>query len=174
MKKVLYLILILVFSVVTVQATSYSCRDKEGRLYITDNLQALPEECRGRTQMIKPETPDNLNFVPSPAEPQGSGTEFQQKIREAEHELQQKQLQVERFLLRAEQLANQYQQAEQEKRNATRRWSYASRGIIQKADERMRKACEGKQQLLKEMNGQKIPRNDKQKINFLLEKIKDQ
>ena len=174
MKKVLCLILILVFSVVTVQATSYSCRDKQGRLYITDNLQSLPEECRGRTQMIKPETPDNLNFVPSTAEPQGSGTEFQQKVREVERELQQKQLRFEGFLLRAEHLANQYQQAEQGKRNALRRWSYASRGIIKKADEQIRKACEGKQQLLKEMNGQKIPRDVKQKINFLLGKIKDQ
>lgn len=173
MQKVLCLMLIFVFSVVTVQATSYSCRDKQGKLYLTDDLQALPDECRDRAQKIKPENPDNLNFVPVAAKPQVAGVEFQQKVREVKRKLQQKQFQVEKFLLRAEQLADQYQQAEQEKRKVTRRWSYASRGIIQKADERMQKSREGKQQLLKEMNKQKIPRDDEQKIHFWLNKITD-
>ncbi len=173
MQKVLSLLLLMAFSAVTVQASTYSCRDKQGKLFITDNLQALPAECLGRTQMVESKDPDNLNYVPAQADPQGSGAEFQQHVRAAEHEQQQVQAQVDSFLHRAEQLAEQYRQAVQEKNNATRRWSYGSREIIQKADGRIKEAREGKQQLLVEMQGQKIPRDAEQKIASWLDEIAD-
>ena len=173
MQKLLFLLLILVFSAVTVQATTYSCRDKQGKLFMTDNLQTLPDECLGRARVVESKDPDNLHYVPPQADPQGSGVEFQQTIRDAEHEQQQKKAQVEKMLLRAEQLAEQYRQAVQEKNNATRRWSYGSREIIQKADDRIQKAREGKQQLLTEMSKQKVPRDDEQKIVSWLDEIVD-
>jgi len=173
MQKLLFLLLILVFSGVTVQATTYSCRDKQGKLFMTDNPQSLPAECWGRARVVESKDPDNLHFVPPQADPQGSGAEFQQTIRDAEHEQQQKKAQVEKMLLRAEQLAEQYRQAVQEKNNATRRWSYGSREIIQKADNRIQKAREGKQQLLTEMSEQKVPRDDEQKIASWLDEIVD-
>ena len=174
MQKILSLLLMMAFSAVTVQATIYSCRDKQGKLFITDNLQALPAECLGRTRMVEAKDPDNLNYVPAQADPQGSGTEFQQNVRAAEYEQQQAQDRVEGFLQRAEQLAEQYRQAVQEKNNATRRWSYGSRGIIQKAEGRIKKARAGKQQLLVEMQGQKISRDTEQKIVSWLDEIADQ
>jgi len=174
MQKILSLLLMMAFSAVTVQATTYSCRDKQGKLFITDNLQALPAECLGRTQTVESKDPDNLNYVPAQADPQGSGAEFQQNVRAAEHEQKQVQAHVDNFLHRAEQLAEQYRQAVQEKSNATRRWSYGSRGVIQKADGRIKEAREGKQQLLVEMQGQKIPRDAEQKIASWLDEIAEQ
>ena len=173
MQKLILLLLILVFSVVTVQATTYSCRDKQGKLFMTDNPQSLPAECWGRARVAEPKDPDNLNYVPAQADPQGSGAEFKQTVRDAERAQQQKKAQVEKMLLRAEQLAEQYRQAVQEKNNATRRWSYGSREIIQKADDRIQKSREEKQQLLVEMSGQKISRTDEKKILSWLDKITD-
>ncbi|MDX2494587.1 MAG: DUF4124 domain-containing protein [Desulfuromusa sp.] len=173
MQRILFLLLLSAFSVVTVQATTYSCRDKQGKLFMTDNLQALPAECLGQTQVVEPKDPDNLNYVPAQADPQGSGAEFRQSVRAAEHEQRQTQGRVEKMLLRAEQLAEQYRQAIQEKNNATRRWSYSSREIIQKADDRIKKAREEKKQLLAEMQGQKIPRDDEKKIVSWLDEIVD-
>lgn len=173
MQKLLFLLFILVFSAVTVQATTYSCRDKQGKLFMTDNPQSLPAECWGRARVVEPIDPDNLNYVPAQADPQGSGAEFKQKVREVEHEQQQKQAQAKKFLLRAEQLAEQYRQAVQGKNNATRRWSYGSREIIQKAEVQIEKAREGKQQLLLAMSGQKVSRADEQKITAWLDEIVD-
>jgi hypothetical protein len=173
MPKVLSLLLIVIFAGVTAHATTYSCRDKQGQLYMTDNLQTLPAECRGRMQKVEPEDPDNLNYVPAQANPQGSGVEFQQAVRNAEREQKKKQERVEKLLQRAEQLAGQYQQAVQDKNNATRRWSYGSRDIIKKADDKIQKSREGKQQLLTEMGEEKISRQDEEKIVFGLDEIED-
>ena len=173
MQKLFFLLLILVFSSVTVQATTYSCRDKQGKLFMTDNPQNLPAECWGRARVVESKDPDNLHYVPSQATPQGAGAEFQQTVRDAEQAQQQKKVQVEKLLLRAEQLAEQYRQAVQEKNNATRRWSYGSREIIQKADDRIQTARDGKQQLLTELSEQKVPREDEQKILSWLDEIID-
>ncbi|MDA3904264.1 MAG: hypothetical protein PF441_12560 [Desulfuromusa sp.] len=173
MKKVLALLLVMIFSGVTVQAATYSCRDKQGRLFMTDNLQTLPAECLGRGRVLESKDPDNLNYVPAQEIPQGAGAEFQQTVLDAQREQQQKQERVERLLLRAEQLAGQYQQAVQEKNNATRRWSYGSREIIKKADGRIEKAREGKQQLMAEIKGQKIPWDAEEKISVRLDEIAD-
>lgn len=173
MQRIFSLLLLVVLFNVAAHATTYSCRDKQGKLFITDNLQTLPVECRGRAQVAAPDDPDNLNYVPAQDVPQGAGKEFQQTVRDAEHELKQKQMRVEKLLLRAEQLAEQYQQAVQEKNNATRRWSYNSREIIQKANDRKQKAREGKQQLLTEMVGLKISGDNEKKINSWLDEIED-
>ena len=169
----LFLVFVFVGTAVTGYATTFFCRDQGGQLHLTDNLLALPEECRGAAKIVKPVTPDNLNYVPSQPEPQGSGIEFQQAVRDAEYKQQQKQVQVERFLQRAEQLAAQYRQAVQEKRQATRRWSYGAREIIQKAESRIENAREGKQQLLSEIDGQKIAPDDNRKIASWLAEIAD-
>lgn len=173
MSKILSLLLIIFFLAVTVQATTYSCRDKQGTLFMTDNPQSLPAECWGRAREVEPKDPDNLNYVPAQADPQGAGVEFQKTIRDAEQVQQQKKAQVKGLLLRAEQLAEQYQQAIQEKNNATRRWSYGSREIIQEADDRIQNSREEKQRLLIEMNGQKISGDDEKKILSWLDKIVD-
>ncbi|MEA3363743.1 MAG: DUF4124 domain-containing protein [Thermodesulfobacteriota bacterium] len=173
MQRILSLLLIMACSAAMVQAATYSCRDKQGKLFITDNLQALPAECLGQTRVVEPKDPDNLNYVPAQANPQGSGATFRQSVRAVEHEQRQAQGRVEKMLLHAEQLAEQYRQAIQEKNNATRRWSYGSREIIQKADDRIKKAREEKKEILAEMLGQKIPRDDEKKIVSWLDEIVD-
>ncbi|MCW8859352.1 MAG: hypothetical protein OQK50_04090 [Deltaproteobacteria bacterium] len=171
MRVLICLLAVTMMILVTSQAATYSCRDSQGQLHITDNLQALPEDCRGSARIYKPETPDNLNFVPQKAAPKGSGAEFQEDVRNAEREIQQKQLRIESYLQRAEQLSADYLQAEKEKRQATRRWSYGSRDIIRQADERIARARLGKKQLLQELSGQKIAKDDEKKILLWLNEI---
>jgi DNA anti-recombination protein RmuC len=173
MAKILSLWLIVMFAAVTVQATTYSCRDKQGKLYVTDNLQALPAECRGRTQKVEAKDPDNLNYVPAQADPRGAEEQFQQEVRDVEREQKQKKERTEKLLQRAEQLAEQYKQAVQEKNSATRRWSYNSREVIQKADERIKQAREGKKQLLAEIKKENISRQDEVMIVSRLDEIED-
>ena len=174
MRTVICLLSVMVVTVVTVSATTYSCRDREGQLHVTDNLQALPEECRGKATIMQPDTPDNLNFVPQKNTPTGSDAEYQKNVREVEREIQQKQLHLEEYVKRAEQLTTQYRQAVQEKRQATRRWDYGSRDVILQADKRIEKIREGKQQLLNDLRGQGIPREEEQKIRERLKEISDQ
>lgn len=171
MAKVLSLWLLVMVIAITAQATTYSCRDKQGKLYITDNLQSLPAECRGQTQKVKSEDPDNLNYVPAQTDPQGSGDQFLRAVRDTEREQKQKKARGERLVKRAEQLVAQYKQAIQDKNNATRRWSYASRGVIQKADEVIESAREGKRQLLTEIDRANISRENEEKIVSWLDEI---
>lgn len=174
MRTLLCLLLVFVVFLLEAEATTYSCRDSKGQLHITDNLQALPEECRGKAQVIQSgETPDNLNFVPQIDQPKGSGAEFQQNVREADRALQQKREKVEEYVRRAAELAEEYRSAEQEKRQATRRWSYRSRDIIRQADDRLERVRQGKKQLLKELRGQRIPSDKEKGIRADLDVIVD-
>lgn len=173
MRILLGLFLICFAFLTCVQAQTYSCRDSKGQLHITDNLQALPEECRGEARAIEPRTPDNLNFVPPAQSPQGSGAEFQKDVLEVERALQQRKAKVDEYVRRAAQLAEDYRQSKQEKRQATRSWSYKSRDIIRQADERIEKVRLEKKQLLQEIQGVRIPREQEKKIYADLEKIVD-
>jgi len=174
MRTLLYLLLMFVVFLPEVEAKTYSCRDSKGQLHVTDNLQTLPEECRGKAQVIQPgEAPDSLNVVPQIDQPKGSGAEFQQNVREADRAVQQKREKVDEYLRRAEKMAEEYRNAEQEKRQATRRWSYSSRDIIRQADERLEQVRQGKKQLLIELRGQKIPPEKEKKIRADLDVIVD-
>ena len=176
MHKLFFLLLVMVLSVVMAQAATYSCRDKQGKLFMTDSLQTLPAECRERAQVIESEDPDNLNYVPSQAAPQGSGAKFQQAVDAAEHEQQQKQERVEGLLLRAEQLVAQYQQAVEEISEANQRWKYRKfnlRESTREAEKQIAMAREGKQQLLSELPEKKISRGDEQEIRALLDEVED-
>ena len=106
--------------------------------------------------MVQSEDPDNLNYVPAQKILPGAEAEFQRAVRDAESEQLQKQGRIDGFIKRAEQLVEQYRGAVQEKNNATRRWSYGSREIIQKADSTIEKVREGKKQLLTEIAQEKI------------------
>lgn len=172
MKTGLLLLFVTIFSWTTAQAVIYSCRDKHGKLYMTDNMQTLPAECLGRTQMVETGRSDNLNIVPSQETPQGSGHEFNQAVRDAEQDLKQKQALRDGLLREAQQLAEQYQQALEDRNSATRRWQYAgSRDAIRRADEQITQIQQRKQQLLTEINEQNIPRKLEQEIVGWLDKI---
>ena len=174
MKTGLLLLFVTIFSWTTAQAAIYSCRDKHGKLYMTDNLQTLPAECLGRTQVVETKTSDSFNVVPSQDTPQGSGHEFDQAVRDAEQDLKRKQELREGLVSEAQQLADQYQQALEDRNSATRRWQYAgSRDAIRRAEAQIIQIQKRKQQLLKEMNEQNIPRKLEQEIISWLDKIGD-
>lgn len=157
----------------TAFAANYSCRDSQGRLYMTDNLQALPDECRAAAEKMKTDDPDNLNFVPQKKIPKSTNREFQQQVREAEEKSSQKKKVAQDYLRRAEQSAVQYQQAVVEKRQALRRWDYKSREIIRSADKKIEEARAAKQQLLDEMREQRLKRDQERLIHVELDKILD-
>jgi hypothetical protein len=155
-------------------AANYSCRDSQGRLYLTDNLQALPDECRAAVEKMKPEDPDNLNFVPQKKIPKSTSREFQQQINEVDEKRNQKELVAKDYLRRAERSAVQYQQAVVEKRQALRRWNYKSRDTIRSADKKIEEARAVKNQLLEEMRDQRLKKDQERLIRAELNKILDQ
>ena len=173
MKKILVLLSVLLFLAVSASATLYSCRDKNGKLFISDNLQSLPAECRGDKQQITyRDDPGAVSYVPDVEVPTGAGSEFEDAVRGAEQDLQKKKALEEGLLKQAQQLAEQYQQAVIDRKNATRRWKYAgSRDAIRRADEVMEAALAQKEQLLSELQNQNISRNMEQRITDWLDKV---
>lgn len=173
MKQILMILLILFFSTTFASATMYSCRDKSGKLFVSDNLQSLPAECRGDKQQITyRDDPGKVNYVPETETPAGSGPEFEQAVRGAEQDLQQKKALEEGLLKQAQQLAEQYQQAVLDRKNATRRWKYeGSRDAIRQADEVMAETQAQKEVLLGELQNQNVSRNMEQQITDWLDKV---
>ncbi len=173
MKKCLFLVLILVFSATLTFATMYSCRDRHGKLYITDNIQSLPAECLGGKQKITyRDDPGQVSYVPTPDVPAGSGTEFEQAVANADQELKQKKALEEGLLSRARQLAEKYNQAQIERNAATRRWQYAgSRDAIRRAEKVMQDARAEKEEILAELEKRNISRNMEQEITDWLDKV---
>ena len=80
MRRFLFLLIVMVFSSVMAQAMSYSCRDNQGQLYMTDNLQSLPAECLGRTNTVNGENSGSLSFVAEQESSQNSGADFQKVV----------------------------------------------------------------------------------------------
>jgi len=167
----LLLMMVALLLATTVAAKNYSCRDSRGQLHFADSLTNLPEECREQAQELSSEPVDNLNYVPAPAAPSGSGIHFEHSVREAEQQLQRKQQLGKQLLQRAEQLAAQYATASTDKHRARRNWKYSSREIIKTADESIQQAWEGKQQLLQELSAADISREDGQRVRALLAQI---
>lgn len=152
---------------------TYSCRDASGQLHFADSLQGLPEECRGKENVVKPGKVDNLNFVPqTPVEP-GVSREFQESVEAADQRLLKKQQLAKDLKKRAEELAQSYQQAVTEKRKAKRRWDYQSREIVIKASNDIEEARLGKQRLLKELEVARIASEQKKAIQEILTRVKD-
>jgi len=158
----------------TAFAANYSCRDSQGRLYITDNLQALPDECRAAAEKMRADDPDNLNFVPQKNLPESTNREFEQQVREVEEKNRQKEILVQDYLRRAELFSAQYQQAVVEKRQALRRWNYESRDTIRLADSKIEEARAGKRQILGELREQRLKKDQERLIYAELDKIADQ
>jgi len=173
MQKILFLLLMVVFSGTTVQAVTYSCRDNNGQLYMTDNLQSLPSECLGRTNTIQGEDSANLNIVPDTGHSQGSDVDFQEVVTEAALKQKQRKEWLDGLLPRVEAVVAQYQQAVKQIYNTTRSGRLIYRDIMTRAKEQKQRAIAEKQKILAEISGSKISRRDQRKIASLLEEVKD-
>lgn len=174
MRLVVCFLLAFMMMAMAVGAATYSCRDRDGRLYMTDNLQSLPEECRAAAEKMQSEDPDNLNYVPQQDLDSKVSQKFEQQVREEELRIEQEKRQAENFMRRAEQSAALYQQAVVEKRQAFRRWTYQSRELIGRFDQQIEKARADKRQLLDEISDQRLDSERMRQILLELEKVEDQ
>lgn len=172
--RFLLLIFLTGLVVPSARAEIFSCRDSQGRMHYSDNLQGLPAECLGQQKEVKPGGSDKLNFVPASRDSQGSGATFRQSVRAEESKLQEVKRQEQQLQSRAEKILASFQQASQQKRQATRRWSYESRKIINQADAEIERARDEKQLLLRELADSRLTRQDKKRIELLLEAVADE
>jgi hypothetical protein len=169
----LILMVIFCLSPMVVEATLYSCRDSEGRLHVTDNLQSLPDECRADVREIEPTDPDNLHFVPETTPPPAADTRsrFEMEVLEQQRRQQEQEQREEQLISQARSLAAQFEQAQQDRRNAIRRWSYDSRATIERAADDMAAARDGKQQLLTNLEQQRVSIKTSEQVRAILEQI---
>ena len=173
MRRILSLLVVMVFLSVTAQAMTYSCRDKQGQLYMTDNLQSLPPECLGRTNATQGEGSDSLSFVPEQKHTQGSGEGFQEAVSNATREQKERKEWFDNLLPRVENVIMKYQQAKKQIYDTTRSGRVSYLELMSEAREQLQQALAEKQQILAEISGPKISRKDRGKITFMLDEIKD-
>lgn len=171
--RILILMVIFVTLPLVATATLYTCRDSDGRLHVTDNLQSLPDECRADVREVEATDPDNLHFVPetTPAPAVDSRSEFQRQLREQERQQQEQQQREEQMIKEARGLADRFEQAQQARRNAIRRWSSNSRSTIERAADEMNAARSGKQRMLAELERQRLSIRTSEQVRALLEQI---
>ncbi len=169
----LILMVIFCLSPMVVEATLYSCRDSEGRLHVTDNLQSLPDECRADVREIEAENPDNLHFVPETTPPPVVDTRsrFEMELLEQQRRQQEQEQREELLISEARSLVKRFEQAQQDRRNAIRSWSYDSRATIERAVEDMAAARDGKQQLLTTLGQQRVSIRTSEQVRAILEQI---
>lgn len=173
MQKILFLLLAVIFSGVTVQAETYSCRDNQGQLHMTDNLQSLPPECLGRTNTIQGEGSDNLSFVADQGNPQDSGADFQQVVGDAAQKQKLRREWLDNLLPRVERAVAQYRQASAQIYNTTRSGRLSYREDMTRAREQKQQAIAEKQKILAEIAGPAVSRKDRGIIVSKLDEIKD-
>ncbi|MBD1400527.1 DUF4124 domain-containing protein [Pelovirga terrestris] len=169
----LILIVIFCLSPMMVEATLYSCRDSEGRLHVTDNLQSLPDECRADVREVEAGDPDNLHFVPetSPPPVEDTRSRFELEVLEQQRRQQEQEQREEQLIRQARSLVSRFEQAQQDRRNAIRRWSADSRRTIEQAATDMAAARNGKQQLLTTLGQQRVSIRTSEQVRALLEQI---
>jgi len=173
MRRILFLLVVMVFSSVMAQATSYSCRDNQGQLYMTDNLQSLPAECLGRTNTVNGENSGSLSFVAEQESPQNSGADFQKVVDEATQKQKLRKEWFDNLLPRVERAIAQYQQAVKQIYDTTRSGRLKYQDIITRAKEQKQQAIAEKQKILAEISGPEISRKDRGIIASKLDEIKD-
>jgi len=169
----LILMMILCLSPMLAEATLYSCRDSEGRLHVTDNLQSLPDECRTDVREIEAGDPDNLHFVPEVTPPpvEDTRSRFERQVLEQQRRQQEQEQREEQLISQARVLAAQFEQAQQDRRNAIRSWSADSRRTIEQAANDMAAARSGKQRMLTNLDQQRVSIRTSEQVRAILEQI---
>lgn len=171
------LILMVAFATLSLPAAAelYTCRDSEGRLHVTDNLQALPDECRADVREVGADDPDNLHFVPEPttAPPVDHRSEFQRQLLDQQRQQQEQRQREEQLIREARGLADQFEQAQQDRRNAISRWSPDSRRTIERAVDEMASARSGKERMLTDLERQRVSIRTSEQVRVILEQISE-
>jgi hypothetical protein len=169
----LVLMVIFCLAPMLVEATLYSCRDSEGRLHVTDNLQSLPDECRADVREVEVGDPDNLHFVPEATLPpvEDTRSRFELEVLEQERRQREQQQREEQLISQARGLVDQFEQAQQDRRNAIRSWTYDSRATIERAADDMTAARNGKQRMLTNLEQQRVSVRTSEQVRAILEQI---
>lgn len=173
MRKILSLLVVMFFLAVTAQAMTYSCRDNQGQLFMTDNLQSLPAECLGRTNTIQGEDSGTLSIVSGQKTTQDAGANFQAAVNDATQKQKERKEWLENLVPRVEAVVMKYQQAVKQIYNTTRSGRLRYRDTMTRAREQKQQALEEKQQILDEISGPEISRKDRKKITAMLDEVKD-
>ncbi|HMB17190.1 MAG TPA: DUF4124 domain-containing protein [Pelovirga sp.] len=170
------MILMVVFclSPMMVEATLYSCRDREGRLHVTDNLQSLPDECRADDREVEAREPDPQDVVPEAPPPLvDTRSRFELQLLEQQRRQQEQEQREEQLIREARGLAAQFEQAQQDRRNAITRWSADSRRIIEQAGEEVTAVRNGKQRMLINLEQQRLSIRASEQVRAILETINE-
>ncbi len=173
--RILILAVVLCTIPLVAVATLYTCRDSEGRLHVTDNLQSLPDECRVDAREVEASDPDNLHFVPELTSPPAVDTRsrFEREVLEQQRRQQEQEQREAELMQEARELSELFQQAQLDRRNAIRRWSADSRRTIEQAAADMAAARSGKQRLLAELERQRVSIRTSEQVHAILDQITD-
>lgn len=171
MRTALFAMILCLLLPVSGFATLYSCRDSAGRLHVSDNLQSLPEECRGNARELDPNDADNVQFVPPLPPVTVEDSRFEQEVLEQQQKLEERRATEQRMIEEAEELLATYERMQQERRNAKRSWSYSSRETIQRATEEIARVRADKERLLAELQEHHLPSETVEKIRRTLAQI---
>jgi len=155
-------------------AKTYSCRDSDGQLHFSDNLQGLPEECLGKEQVVKPGPIDNLQYVPETKLPAESNEEFRRAVRQVEREERLRNQAANQFRQQTEGLRQRYLDIKEEMRRARRIWDDRSRQKLKQLKVDLANLLEEKQSLQQELTDRRLKREDQQAIEVILQDIEDE
>lgn len=172
--RLLLMILVLGWLAPLCWGQTYTCRDSSGQLHFADNLQGLPEECRGNEKVVNPGKADNLNFVPATPAESGVTREFEKSVESVERELREKRETAQQLRLQSETLRERYQETLAAKRRAQRVWGYDSRDKIKQADTEIERIKSEKQRLLAELMVARMPAKERAAIREVLAEVESE
>lgn len=170
MRGLLLVIFCLLLLSTTVQGKTYSCRDSSGQLHFSDNVQGLPQECRGKEQVVSSTSPDNLQFVPGNPVSRADQRRFENSVREVEQALERRKERALQMQTKADSLLQRYQQLMEKIRRARRIGEKELQALKLLKQERLELYAE-KRKLLDELAGSRLGREEVDAIESRLREI---
>jgi len=157
----------------SVAAETYTCRDEQGRLYVSDNLQALPESCRAKVRKLSEQETGNLNFVPESPGVAKPDRDFSRAVSAERKRLTQRQSREDELKKRSQAIAAEYQQAEKQKWTARRDLTSRSNALYGKAVQIQEQLRSEKKTILKELDQERLSTDMENEIRKNLEQVAD-
>ncbi len=152
-------------------AATYTCRDEQGRLYVGDNLQALPEACRARVRTLPEQDPANLNFVPDTSRPAGPSHEFNRAVAREQEAFARKRSREQALQARSQRMTVEYRQAEEQKWAARRDLTTRSRELYDQAVRKQEQLRSEKKTILEQLSREKVSTDIESEVRNNLEQI---
>lgn len=172
-RLIVVLLLLGIVPVFSAAAETYTCRDEQGRLYVGDNLQALPEACRAKVRKLSEQDTGNLNFVPEAAGSAKPNKDFSRAVSEEQDRLTQRQSREGELKKRSQAMAAEYQQAEKQKWAARRDLTSRSNALYDKAVQKQDQLRSEKKTILKELGQERLSTDVENEIRKNLEQVGD-